>query len=53
VALDHADSYHSQLPWQNKTVLDELEANSAELKIQTEKEAQIREDLSDDLANER
>jgi len=53
VALDHADDYRSQLPWQNQTVLDELESNSAELKVQAEKEAQEREGLSDDLAKER
>lgn len=53
VALDHTDDYRSQLPWQNQTVLDELETNSAELQTQSEKKTQEREELSDSLANER
>ena len=53
VALDYADDYRSQLPWQNQTVLDELETNSKELQAQTEIEAKEREELADNMARDR
>jgi len=53
VVLDHVDDYRSQLPWEQETVLGELDGNSEQLQTQTEKAAQERENLSNELSKDR
>jgi ATP-dependent exoDNAse (exonuclease V) alpha subunit len=53
VALDKNNNYRSELPWQSKTVLDELLENLDEIETQIEKEAEERQELADELSKGR
>jgi len=53
VALDHADVYRFDLPWLQQTVLAEMQEKSDELQAQDDANAQVRENLADELSKER
>jgi len=53
VGLDYIDEYQSALPWQQETVLGELERNGQVYDERQVEEAKVRDGLANDLAKGR